>query len=55
MTQDGLTICPTCANKQDTSDDVVAGGVRWEGPDLTCDDCGGDIETAYGDPDATER
>ena len=49
-TQDGLTVCAPCANKEDTSDPVIAGDVYWEGPELECDDCV--IESAYGDPDA---
>ena len=68
ITENGLTICPKCANDADTSDPVVAGDVYWEGPDMTCEDgsqCGslsdggpspswsaGVIESAYGDPDA---
>jgi hypothetical protein len=50
-TQDGLTVCPDCANEPDTSDPVVSGDVYWEGPAMSCDDCGRPIESAYGDPD----
>jgi len=38
ITENGLTICPKCANDADTSDPVVAGDVYWEGPDMTCED-----------------
>ena len=52
LTEDGLFVCPKCANKPDTSDPVTAGDVYWEGPTLACEDCGEPIESAYGDPDA---
>jgi hypothetical protein len=51
LTADGLEICAGCANKADTSDPVSDGFVSWEGPATVCDDCGRDLETAYGDPD----
>ena len=51
FTQDGLTVCPKCANDPDTSDPVIAGDVYWEGPPTVCDDKGEVILSAYGDPD----
>ncbi len=51
VTEDGLTVCPECANEPDTSDPVAYGDVYWEGPLLPCDDCGEMMESAYGDPD----
>lgn len=55
-TEDGLMICPKCANDPDTSDPVVDGAVYWEGPAMYCDDgsqCGASmIVSAYGDPEA---
>ena len=51
LTADGLTICPVCANKTDTSDPVADGDVHWEGEPLVCEDCGRDIPSAYGIPD----
>jgi hypothetical protein len=36
------------------STEVVAGDVYYEGPPLICDDCGVEIESAYGDPDEEE-
>lgn len=48
FTQDGSTVCPDCANKDDTSDPVKAGDVYWEGEPMECDDCGKPIESAYG-------
>ena len=55
FTRDGLTICPDCANSvSDDSQAPVSGDVYWEGPTIECDDCGNDIESAYGDPDLDE-
>ena len=53
ITADGLTICPKCANDEQSNegDPVEIGDVYWEGPDLSCEDCGGPIESAYGNPD----
>ena len=51
LTQDGLTVCPWCANKDDTSDPASAWQVFYEGPAERCDDCNIIIESAYGDPD----
>lgn len=53
LTESGLTVCATCANG-DTSDPVTAQFVRWEGPVDWCDDCGCDMESAYGDPDVVD-
>jgi hypothetical protein len=54
VTADCLTVCPDCANKDDTSDPATAYGTHWEGPAIECDDCGRPIESAYGDPDEAE-
>jgi hypothetical protein len=51
LTESGLTICPTCAGESDTSDPVAGSGVHWEGEPLQCEDCGKDIESAYGIPE----
>jgi hypothetical protein len=54
VTRDGLNVCPACANREvDTSQEVIAGDVHWEGPALTCDDCGESIASAYGEPGET--
>lgn len=51
VTRDGLEICPDCANREtDPSQAPIGGGVYWEGPTVQCDDCGRDMESAYGDP-----
>lgn len=50
-TNDGLEICPDCANKDNTSDPVKEYDIYWEGPHIQCEDCGSDIESAYGDPE----
>ena len=52
FTRDGMTICPACANKKtDQSQAAIAADIYWEGPPLACDDCGQEIESAYGDLD----
>jgi hypothetical protein len=48
VTSEGATLCPACANKDDGDDPPVGGDVHWEGEPLTCDDCQGEIESAYG-------
>jgi hypothetical protein len=50
-TRDGLTVCPACASKTDTSDPVVGADVFYEGADEACDDCATVMQSAYGDPD----
>lgn len=50
VTRGGLTVCPDCANEE-TSDPPTDVEVYWEGPDLTCEDCGKPIPSAYGDPE----
>ena len=51
----GDVLCPRCANREiDDSAAIVNGGVYWEGPIIQCDDCGEDIESAYGDPEESE-
>lgn len=42
-------LCPGCANKPDEYTwGLVAAGIHWEGEPITCDDCGCEIESAYG-------
>jgi len=63
LTQDGGDLCPGCANGQNGSDAsetiddpqwlLVAYHVYYEGPPITCDHCGGETESAYGDPEVT--
>ena len=53
VTEDGLTVCPTCANDE-TSDDVVAADVNYEDAALYCDDCNKRIESAYAEDDAMD-
>ena len=54
VTEDGLMICPACANVSGShdgfvpSDPVIAGDVFWEGEDYPCEDCGKPISSAYG-------
>lgn len=52
LTKDGSTVCPCCANKEvDDSQMPIAVDVQWEGEPLICDDCGKEIESAYGVPE----
>lgn len=45
-------LCPDCANRDvDESQAVVDAGIHWEGEPLICDDCGCEIESAYGPTD----
>ena len=61
---DGACICPACANGANGSDAtedpeadkqwrLTACDVYWEGQPLQCEHCNEDIDSAYGDPDAT--
>lgn len=57
LTKQGNTLCADCATKalyllDDEFDPPVAYGTHDEGPSEYCDDCGREIESAYGDPDA---
>lgn len=54
LDQEGNTLCPKCASDSDYSSPVIAYGLHMEGPDISCDDCSKNIESAYGDPDAEE-
>lgn len=40
-----VCLCPACALSREA--EVEAGDCNWEDPDLTCDDCGERIESAY--------
>lgn len=48
----GDVLCATCAWEAITTDDApMAGEVYWEGAPVQCADCGGLIDSAYGEPD----
>lgn len=50
LDKQGNCLCPECASREvDQSQDVVACDVHWEGEPLTCDDCGKETVSAYGD------
>ena len=62
---DGGCLCPACANgdngseaSEDADADkqwrLIGADVHWEGAPLTCDHCNGEVESAYGDPDAEQ-
>lgn len=45
--------CPACAEasrKECGLEAIVAYDVHWEGIPMICDNCNGEIESAYGDP-----
>lgn len=50
LDSDGNTLCPDCTNSE-SDPPAIASDVHWEGPALTCADCGREIESAYGDPE----
>jgi hypothetical protein len=51
-TRDGMTVCAECASREtDPWQEAEAADVYYEGPTIQCDDCGCEIESAYGDPD----
>ncbi len=43
-------LCAPCA----TEDGLTENNAHpfWEGPDMSCDECGDVMESSYGDPDA---
>lgn len=55
ITRDGDTLCAECAHREvlDYRGSVYA-EVYYEGATEYCADCGAEIESAYGDPDAEE-
>lgn len=57
LTKDDSIICPDCANmaeREGLTDDpewyIVDYDIHYEGPPHYCDNCGAEIESAYGDP-----
>lgn len=53
----GDDLCARCASKPAiwAEHGPIRGGVYYEGPTLECAECGAQIESAYGDPDANEE
>lgn len=61
--EDSDVLCPPCVNGENGSEvgspdvdgdpqwTVAVCDCYWEGPVLYCGHCGGEIESAYGDPD----
>lgn len=49
---EGATLCADCANEEERWDghSIRAAMVHWEGPPMACDECCGEIPSAYGDP-----
>lgn len=48
----GRCICPPCASL--VGCEPFSAEVHWEGGPVECEECGGDIESAYGEPDREE-
>lgn len=48
---DGIVLCGKCASKAAKSVQVtLEQRTHWEGSPVSCDECGVEIESAYGDP-----
>ena len=58
VTKCGEVLCAECAegarDNPDECDPVEGRDCYYEGPTETCANCGAEIESAYGDPDAEE-
>jgi hypothetical protein len=50
--KNGESFCAKCASKNRSFDPIVDGDAYYEGPPQFCADCGTEMESAYGDPDA---
>lgn len=46
FTAPGNVLCASCASEESTP---PTGDVYWEGEPLSCDECGGMLESAYGE------
>lgn len=54
--RDASCWCPKCCNTEEDEDlSVVAAEVNWEDPDLTCEQCGERIESAYAEPEQERK
>jgi len=45
----GSYLCADCANREGYTDPVTSVFIHYEGDPVTCDDCGTQIESAYGE------
>lgn len=62
MTADDGVLCPDCANRENGSKAafyhrdkqwrLTHVDIYWEGAPMFCEHCNGEIESAYGDPEA---
>lgn len=49
---DGVVYCVDCANQLDKGEqDSLTPTVLWEGSSHSCEECGTELETEYGDPE----
>jgi len=57
LDRENSAMCPACAIRCDDEETAerhpefvpVAAFIHWEGQPITCDDCGNEIESAYGE------
>jgi hypothetical protein len=49
LTPDGEGLCAACATAERHLLESEEGQVRWEGPVYSCDRCGAELESVYGD------
>lgn len=49
---DVFAMCGDCASKMSKGEqDKLVTQVHMEGPSISCEECGKEVESAYGDPD----
>lgn len=59
-TKDGCVLCSLCADLSDRNKDEFPGFkpveyfIHYEGPSEFCGECGKEVPSAYGDPEAEE-
>jgi hypothetical protein len=52
LDSDNADLCPACANRWgEYSTELTDAYIHWEGAPITCENCGNEIESAYGNPD----
>jgi hypothetical protein len=56
LTAKDQCLCADCANNPEAYlGPAVVCDVFWEGSPLECEECGGEIASAYGDPEITDE
>jgi hypothetical protein len=60
LDRENSVMCADCATKSADDPDEIekfkpeSYGIHYEGPVINCDQCGAEIESAYGDPNTEE-